>query len=268
MCSSGLEWVCLARRGERLFGMTEDFQDRDEDGFALRVLSAYLRLIPLEGASEPDLGGSLLYAGELDEDGRALIAASNVAGAASLCATADAPRQKQAMRDGIVDFVVTSLDEALRILKNEVRKHNPVAVSIAAHPAEIEGQMAERGVAPDISRSGFVERDSPLNDEVALVSWSVSAAPARWMPKLDAFALECADHLPGAARRWIRLSPRYLGRQAQSFHVVLADRAFATRLMEGAITLEEGRIPARLQVSYRGGCEEFNLPQWEKDDSD
>src|SRR5438067_12822783 len=104
--------------------------------FTLRVLSFYTRLIPPD--SEADLGGKLLYAGELDDDGRALIAAANIGGAASLCATANAREQKQAVRDGIVDFLVTSLDEALRILKNEIRKRTTVAVCIGAPTAEIE----------------------------------------------------------------------------------------------------------------------------------
>lgn len=247
--------------------MTEDLRDRVDHTFTLRVLSFYTRLVPSEGSPEPDLGGLLLYAGELDDDAGALIAASIIGGAASLCATADGARQKQAIREGIVDFVVTSLDEALRILKNEIRKRNPVAVCVAASPAGIEAQMAERGVVADLLRSGIAERDRPLSDEVALVSWSVSSAPARWMPKLDAFALDCAGSLPGAVRRWLRLAPRYLGRLAQSFHVVLADRAFAASFMEGVMGLEEGRIPAQLQVSYRGGCEEFNLPNWKKNNA-
>ena len=248
--------------------MTDDSQDRDENAFALSVLSFYSRLILPESSPEADLSGRLLYAGELDEDGRALIVAANIAGAASLCASANRQQQKQAVRDGIVDFLVTSLDEALRIVKNEIRKRAPVAVCIAAAPRDIEGQMSDRGVAPDRFRPGDAEPDTPLPADPALVSWSVSATPARWMPKLDAFALECAASLPEAARRWLRLSPRYLGRLAQSFHLVLADRSFATRFMEGAMTLEQGRIPARLQVVYRGGAEEFNLPKWNKDDSD
>src|SRR5579864_9118351 len=130
--------------------MSDDSRYSQEAAFALRVLSFYNRLTPAEGSDEPDLGGRLLYAGELDEDGRALIVAANIAGAASLCATANEHQQKQAVRDGIVDFLVTSLDEALRILKNEIRKHAPVAVCIAAAPAEIEGLMAERGVQPDL----------------------------------------------------------------------------------------------------------------------
>jgi len=236
--------------------------------FSLRVLSFHTRLVSPEGEREggTDLGGKLLYAGELDEDARALIVASNIAGAASLCATANEHQQKQAVRDGIVDFLVTSLDEALRILKNEIRKHAPVAVCIAAAPAEIEGLMAERGVQPDLLRPDEALAGS-VSADVALLSWSVSREPAKWMPKLDKFALECAAELGESTRRWLRMSPRYLGRLAQSFHLVLADVSFATRFMEGAMSLEGGNIPLKVQVSYRGGCEEFNAPNWDEDRS-
>ena len=240
-----------------------------ESNFALRVLSFYTRLIPADAETPAgaDLGGKLLYAGELDDDGHALIAAANIAGAASLCATSGGHAQKQAVRDGIVDFLVTSLDEALRILKNEIRKRAPVAVCIGALPAEIESQMSERGVKPDILRPDDThENATPAPDDVALVSWSVSSVPVRWMPKLDAFALACAGGLPQDTRRWLSMSPRYLGRLAQSFHLVLADRAFASCFMEGAMALENSAIPLKLQVSYRGGSEEFNSPNWNKDD--
>jgi hypothetical protein len=243
-----------------------------ESKFGLRVLSFYTRLLPPDSKAsvEPDLGGKLLYADELDDDGRALIAAANIAGAASLCATANALRQKQGVREGIVDFLVTSLDEALRILKNEIRKRAPVAVCVAAAPADVESQMAERGVKPDLLRPAEAvngENTRPVPADVALMSWSVSSSPARWMPKLDAYALECAGELPEGTRRWLRLSPRYLGRLAQSIHLVLADRAFAARFMGGLTAWEDAGIPLKLQISYRGGCEEYNLPKWDKDES-
>jgi len=233
--------------------------------YALRVLSFYTSLTGEDNiqAAPSMLGGKLLYVGELDEDGRAVIMAGNIAGAASLCATVNEVGQKRALRDGIIDFLVTSLDEALRILKNEVRKHSPVAVCIASPPAEIESQMAERGVVADVPRpEGGAAGSTP--EDAALVSWSVSREPARWMPKLDALAAECGAHLGTAARRWLEMAPRYLGRSAQSFHLALADQAFAAQFMQRAMALEGGVIPLKLQFSYRGGCEEYNAPNWDE----
>jgi hypothetical protein len=101
-------------------------------------------------APDSNLGGRLLYIGALTDEGRALAAAANIAGAASLAVISGAAAQKQAVRDGIIDFLVTDLSEALRILKNQIRKREPVAVCIASAPEPIEDEMSARGVLPDL----------------------------------------------------------------------------------------------------------------------
>lgn len=234
-------------------------QSSAESVFVLRVLSYYGRMAAPEGASEPDLGGKLLYARELDEEARALVVASSIAGAASLCATANQRAQKQAIRDGIVDFLVTSLDEALRILKNEIRKRGPVAVCIADAPAPIEAEMAERGVVADLVRLPL-ESFEVQPPGSALITWTVSSAPAQWMPRLDALALECLDSEAGSARRWLRLAPRCLGRLAQSTRLLYADHRFAALFIERAKQLEQ--VPFRVQVANENGSEEFTSPRW------
>jgi Urocanase Rossmann-like domain len=212
------------------------------------------------------LGGKLLFAGELDEQSRRLVRASNIAGGASLSATANVATQKQAIREGVVDFLVTSLDEAVRILKNEIRKRQPVAVCVAAKPDSVEAQMAERGIVPDLPRppktaSAMPDQPDPTEDAV-LVAWGVSSAPARWLPRLDELALECLDHDAGAARRWIRLAPRYLGGLARGFRLVSASREFGSRFVERVRERSAaGEIGAsgQIQVSFRGGCDGFNF---------
>ena len=125
----------------------------------MRVANAYAfaRSSPRTLDPETGLGGKLFYAGELDEEGRALVVAANIAGAATLAATADRAAQKQALRDGVADFVVNNLDEALRILKNQLRKRETVAVCVALPPSNVESEMNERGVSPDLLR-----RDVPV----------------------------------------------------------------------------------------------------------
>lgn len=183
--------------------------------------------------SELNLGGSLLYAGELDAAGCAVVAAGNVAGAATLAATADATAQRAAVREGVVDFLVTNLDEALRILKNEVRKRQPVAVCVSAAPEEVEHAMLERGALPDFLpetdgrwrgaalRHGEVHivRPEPLGASHAWLVWGVQEAPAQWMPRLDALATEIVSGEPIAVR-WLRHAPRYVGRQARGLRVL------------------------------------------------
>jgi hypothetical protein len=216
--------------------------------------------------SEPCLGGKLLYAGELDEDGRALIMAANIAGAASLGATADQPAQKQAVRDGVIDFLVTTLDEALRILKNEIRKSQPVAVCVAVSPHSIEREMLKRGVLPDLLRPRaaapeYVKfrsqgaRQIPLSSPEnypSLLAWSVAAAPAQWLPKLDAIALDCLQPEDAIARRWLHLAPRYLGRLTQGLRLLRCkDQAAQKFLQQVREQVEQGVIgvPADIRLT-------------------
>lgn len=188
---------------------------------------------------EQGLGGKFFYAGDLEGIGSALVVAANIAGAATLAASADVATQKQAIRDGVIDFLVTSLDEALRILKNELRKGQTVAVCVSKPPEAIEDEMIERGVLPDLLPPGTLDapRFEPfliggarqINPIAAkkgqtVLTWSVADAPVHWLPKLDALAGECLGCSKGpevwAALRWLRLSPRYLGRLAQEVRLL------------------------------------------------
>ena len=54
-----------------------------------------------------------------------------------------------AQREGCCTFNVTSLDEALRIVKNEVRQRHAISVGLRGDRAEAGlQQMVERGVQP------------------------------------------------------------------------------------------------------------------------
>jgi urocanate hydratase len=237
--------------------------------FALETYSFYQSIIPFAVASlgselEPGLGGKLFYAGELDQQGRVLVAASNIAGAASLSASADSTVQKEAIRDGVADFLVHSLDEGLRILKNEIRKHNAVAVCVAAAPSAIEIKMLERGVQADLVRDDVVAgRAGPMADR-QLVFWSVESSPARWLPKLDGIAMECIPPEDLPARRWLRLAPRYLGRVARGVRILCGDREFASRFVEQVRQrVRNGEIGAevRIQVGRGSDAVEYRILQ-------
>lgn len=224
---------------------------QDALGFGSGVAAAYAKLLAHGSAdTESGLGGGLFYAGALDQRGRTLVVAANIAGAATLAASADHAAQKQAVRDGVVDFLVNSLDEALRILKNQLRKRETVAVSVAIEPAEMEREMKERGVAPDLVRSdidlaiqngGLIELpgvgegadgETQLAQTPALVVWRADSGQHKDLALLDQIALACVDSEDWAARRWLRLAPRYLGRMTQGLRLLSADRGFAARFDE------------------------------------
>lgn len=224
----------------------------DAEGFALQVERLYAGLISaaeLGNPSEPSLGGKFLYAGELDEEARALLVAANIAGAASLAASADAAACKQALRDGVMDFLVTSLDEALRILKNEIRKRETVAVCVALAPETVEAEMLERGVAPVLLRP---DAGDSLKEQT-LLCWRVASSPSIWLPKLDAIALDCLDSGDEAARRWLRLAPRYLGRMAQGVRVLRCSESAAAIFLERMRDeVEGGEIGVRVELRLSG----------------
>jgi hypothetical protein len=236
---------------------------------------------------EPGLDGKLLYAGELNEEGRALVVASNIAGAASLAASADPTAQKQAIRDGVIDFLVTNLDEALRILKNEIRKRQPVSVCVAASPPDVESEMLERGVLPDLlapsaasvpCAAGFLAQGLrqiglPHSDQMRnVLTWTVSAAPAQWLPKLDAIALDCLSPGDATGRRWLRLSPRYLGRLAQGMRLLACDQGVAARFIDQSRNkVHLGEIGVQVEICWRGAnAPEVHrlLPPKESDSAD
>ncbi len=240
-------------------------------GFTLQVERYYASLIAavgteLDASSEPSLGGNLLFVGELDATGRALLVAGNIGGAASLAATADAAAQKQAIRDGVADFLVTSLSEALRILKNQLRKRDPVAVCVAAAADTLTWEMLERGVLPDLLRpadesswhSPFVSQGARQLPPLALgknsiLTWRVASAPALWLPKLDAIAIDCVQPEAWSGRRWLRLAPRYLGRMAQGFRLMCCDREFKADFIERARAhVERGEIAVEVEIQASG----------------
>jgi urocanate hydratase len=215
-------------------------------------------------SADPNLGGKLLYAGELDAPGRVMVIAGNVAGCATISATADAAAQKQSIRDGVVDFLINSLDEALRILKNEIRQHKSVAVCVGAAPQSIELEMMERGVRPDLVFAGSPDHSrsipqfgadshevdfSKLEAGLKFLSWRIAQAPARWMPKLDAIVLECLP-VHSWESRWIRLSPRYMGRSASGERVLYCDDATADQIAGNiASAVKRGDIGVEVSVS-------------------
>jgi urocanate hydratase len=97
-----------------------------------------------------ELGGKLLLYRQLNPQGSAVALAGNIAGAATLGIDDDIERLKQGVRHGFCDFLVNNLDESLRILKNEIRKKQPVSVCLQADFAAMLCEIVDRGVQPDL----------------------------------------------------------------------------------------------------------------------
>jgi urocanate hydratase len=120
-------------------------------------------------AADKHLGGSLegklVVSGGMGGMGGAQPLAATMAGAAFLGIDVDPERIKKRLKTGYCDFMVNTLDEALRILKNAVRKKEAVSVGLVGNCADVIPELAERGVVPDLLTDQTSAHD-PLNGYV------------------------------------------------------------------------------------------------------
>jgi urocanate hydratase len=112
-----------------------------------------------------ELAGKLVVSGGMGGMGGAQPLAATMAGACFLGIDVDAERIKKRLKTGYCDFMVNNLDEALRILKNAVRKKEAISVGLVGNCADIIPELAERGVLPDILTDQTSAHD-PLNGYV------------------------------------------------------------------------------------------------------
>src|SRR2546423_10232033 len=112
-----------------------------------------------------DLSGKLIVSGGMGGMGGAQPLAATMTGAAFLGIDVDPERIKKRLKTGYCDFLVTTLDEALRILKNAIRKKENVSVGLVGNCADIIPELANRGVVPDILTDQTSAHD-PLNGYV------------------------------------------------------------------------------------------------------
>src|SRR5438874_6829329 len=109
-----------------------------------------------------ELSGKLIVSGGMGGMGGAQPLAGTMTGAAFLGIDVDPERIKKRLKTGYCDFMVNTLDEALRILKNAVRKKEAVSVGLVGNCADVIPELAERGVVPDILTDQTSAHD-PLN---------------------------------------------------------------------------------------------------------
>ncbi len=113
-----------------------------------------------------DLTGKLIVSGGMGGMGGAQPLAATMTGACFLGVEADPERIKKRLKTGYCDFMVNSLDEALRILKNAVRKKENISVGLVGNCADVIPELARRGVVPDLLTDQTSAHD-PLNGYIA-----------------------------------------------------------------------------------------------------
>jgi len=200
-------------------------------------------------ALRTDWRGSLVLSAGHDVHGAALAVASHIAGAVSLAIDSDTARIREAVRSGAADFVVNTLDEAIRAMKNEIRRQNPLSVVLAAAPDAALEEALERGLAPQVFTSfpcadldqGLEQKSSVRFREMGaeLVQFEGGRETAGWNAErlieqtvegkrweMDSFTFDSVAELrafdaralaglegDGLRRRWLEAVPRILQRQ-------------------------------------------------------
>jgi urocanate hydratase len=120
------------------------------------------------------LAGRLVVTGGMGGMGGAQPLAATMNGAALLCIEVDPERIKRRLKTGYCDIMVTSLDEAVRILRNAVHEKKAVSVGLVANCAEVLPEMVHRGIVPDLLTDQTSAHD-PLNGYIP-AGYTVEAA--------------------------------------------------------------------------------------------
>jgi urocanate hydratase len=210
-------------------------QSRDLQYEAMR---SYKRLVD----QRADWGGRLVL---LCGPGCALDgvpATVSIAGGTTLAIDSDAAAMKSAMRAGYLDFVVNTLDEALRTLKNEIRQKRPLSVGLISNVETTLAETVERGVQPDLwvefpshaardpallgAFETFLQRQTSSEREGAGLStpnavWRhgngcrFAASNISELRAIDESLLAVLPSDDSVRRHWIERVPRYL-REARS----------------------------------------------------
>lgn len=153
-----------------------------------------------------DWGGKLvlLVGAQRVHSGEA--SAVSIANGTSLALDSDAAAMKGAMRAGYLDFVVNSLDEAVRALKNQVRQKRALSVGLIANIDATLAEMDERGIAPDLRLgSEVLKQPAPGADECFFPAMNADA-----LRRMDAALLMVMAEADLVRRRWIQHAPQFL----------------------------------------------------------
>ena len=97
-----------------------------------------------------DLAGKFITSGGMGGMGGAQPLAATLNGAAFLGIDVDPERIKRRVKTGYCDVMVNSLDEALRLVKNAIRKREATSVGLVGNCADVIPELARRGVVPDL----------------------------------------------------------------------------------------------------------------------
>jgi hypothetical protein len=140
----------------------------------------------------PTWGGKLILILGLNPAGAALSIAANIAGAVSLAIDNHPTHLREVVRTGEADFIVNNLDEAIRAMKNEVRKRAPLSIALNTDPFLTLTEIQDRGLAPQLFSAFLSPTD--LHPEQA----NALAHAAHQFQTEGAFLIDFTDQSPSA----------------------------------------------------------------------
>jgi threonine dehydrogenase-like Zn-dependent dehydrogenase len=198
-----------------------------------------LRAFTMLALLRSDWAGALVLVCGLGARGSAVSTACNIAGAVCLAIDPRPEACRAALLSGACDFVVNTVDEALRILKNQIRQRRPVSVALEAAPDAAVGELIDRGMLPEL----FTELRS---DTDLLQPTTRDRALQSFMP-LGTLIVDFGGSLAGVAEvidasAILESATTERGLKLESFEFESAEalRAFDARLL-AAISPEDAR---------------------------
>jgi len=195
-----------------------------------------LRAFTVLASLRPDWAGSLILAVGLGAHGAAVSTAGNIVGAACLAIDARPEACRAALLSGACDFVVNTVDEALRILKNQIRQRRPVSVALEGAPDVAVSELLDRGMLPEL----FTElRSHDFGEEAGTLSSATRARALYTLAPLGTMIVDfdgSLSSMSGAidAGSELDAANRQRGLQLESFSFANGEelRAFDAWLLE------------------------------------
>ena len=123
---------------------------------------------------EGNLAGKWILTGGLGGMGGAQTLAGTMAGASVLAVECDPTRIQKRLTTKYVDYSVTNLDEALKLIETACREKRAISVALLGNCAEILPELVKRGVKPDMVTDQTSAHD-PLNGYLP-AGWTLEEA--------------------------------------------------------------------------------------------
>ncbi|MBM7609131.1 urocanate hydratase [Lysinibacillus composti] len=113
----------------------------------------------------PDLRGKFILTGGMGGMSGAQPLAGKMAGAVILVVEVDRNRIERKIKEGYCDYLVETVDEALKLVKELTEKKEPASIGLVGNCVDVHRELLNRGVTPDIVTDQTSAHD-PINGYV------------------------------------------------------------------------------------------------------